>query len=295
MNATAESLEEVWADLRRGKPKPKRVYPDLANHLPALRNWLHNPDAPWRTIPGEGRREILKQLEEELPSGVVLRVESPWGRDAVLPSFIGAVRNLFIQPARRGRQAYEFPLPHPLHNPVGWDILWGLVARSSFIIEEPLRGMTDRRVSRLADVFRAVNEARFDAKESKNWHLVGEDIRTIGQWLEGRLQEHSFLSRALIRRPLGPDEQLDAILFLLTLAKQNQLIDETFIIIDNLERATFEDARHLSQLMSALTRWSVLGSPVHLIIGWDAANKGSLRKLNPGLSQLVREGMSWIP
>lgn len=291
---TAPDFEEYWSDLRGGIPKRKRAYSGLQAAVTPLRAWVEKPDeSPLRVIPGEERAAVLAQFEAELPPGVMHRWVSPWG-GSVTQTFVRSLRDFSTPPTHRDRQDFAFALPHPMRNPGGWDLLWGLGARNTFVIEEPLRGMTNRRVSRLAELYRALSEVRFDVKERKDWQLVQEEINEIGRWLEGAQKETPFLSRVLIRRPLDPVEQLDTMLFLLTLAKQNHLIEDVFLALDNLESASPEEAEDLNNVILAVSRWAVIGSPLRLLIGWDAKSKSSLRKLHPRLAQHVRDGMKWV-
>lgn len=284
------SLEEYWSDLRRGLPKAKRAFPGLSSSaaLSPLRDWVTSPRAAFQVVPGDEREEVFTTLEAELPDGAISRWVSPWSKgEKFIPSFLHAIRDLPIPPGNRSRQAFRFALPHPQQNPPGWDLLWGFVARTSFVVEEPLRGMINRRP--LADMYRALIEARFEAQETKDWAHTGETISSVGRWLEGEPK-----AKGLVQTVLPEAARFEMAFFLLTLARQNGLLGDTFLILDGLERATPEDAAALHHMVSSLSRWAEVGCPLRLIFGWDAQSKNALRKLNPRFYQQAQEGLRWI-
>lgn len=289
------SFEEDWAVLRRARPKQKRLYTDITDaQFVSLVSWAARSSDPnntefFRTLPGDDRAQLIERFEQEMPRDTFFRV-APRNIPNVLPNFL---RDSIIHPALRGRHRYSFPLPHPLRNPHPWDILWGVAASQEWHLDDPLRGMTDRRVGRCAEVFRVLNEVRFECREQKNWNRLLEVIPVVGQWLSGD-DPHPFLSRALVTQPFAQRELLDANLYLWALAKQNDLTGHVFLIVEDLQEVTFEEAICLNQLIEAVTRWGILGSPVRLLFSWDARDKKSLRNLHSGLSKSVRAGMAWI-
>lgn len=288
-SGTDPGIEECWEDLRRGLPKRRpSAFADLT--AAPLLEWAGRSEGVIRVVPGDNRATIFSEFEEGLPSGMVFKWPNPWGGH-VTRGFTHLVRDIFIPSGHRSRQGFVVPLPHPSRNPSGWDLLWGLSACNSPVIEEPLRGMTDRRVSRLGEVFRALTEIRFDIRERKDWQLIEDEVQALGRWMEGSQKITPFLSRVLIRRPLGEIEQLDAALFLLTLAKQNHLLDEVFVVVDDLQLASKTDADGLYQVVSAIKRWAIIGSPLRLLVGWDGV--GSMRKIHLKLAQQLREGVTW--
>jgi len=283
------SLEEYWSDLRRGLPKAKRAFPGLSSSsaLPTLRDWMTSPRTAFQVIPGDEREEVLALMEAELPDGSASRWASPWSKgEKLIPSFLRVVRDLPIPPSNRSRQAFQFALPHPQQNPAGWDLLWGFVARTSFVVEEPLRGMINRRP--LADMYRVLVEARFEAQEKKDWGHTSETLSSVGRWIEGDPKP-----TGIAQTVLPEAARFEMAFFLLTLASQNGLLGNTFLILDGLERATPEDAAALHHMLSTLSRWVEVGCPLRLILGWDAKSKNALRKLHPRLYLQVREGLRW--
>jgi len=287
-----DPLEDYWADLRQGIPKPKRVFPGTLESLPQLLAWAKTPRDPFRVLPGDDRKEALARLTED--RGALTFWANPWGRDPVATSLVHLLRDISIHPTRRMRPAFSIPLPLPRNNLTGWDLLWGLVARKSFVIEEPLRGLIDRRFSRLSDMFRALTEVRFEISERKGGHLIEEAVTSIGRWVEGSPKIDPFLQQVMIRRPLNEEEKLGVLFFLLTLAKQNGLVEDTIFVLGDLENADRKEAGDLHRVLSALERWGPIGCPFRLLITWDGRSQNALRRLHPGLSKQVREGLSWI-
>lgn len=288
-----DPLEDYWADIRRSPPK--KAYPGLLEPpcLAQLQAWGKLPVEPFVVVPGEDRQAVVTSLTSHLETGVV--VPCSWSREEMVTALVHATRDLVIAPPRRQRGF--FTLPVPMDMPTGWDLIWGIVLRRDFIIDEPLRGLIDKRFSRLSDMFRALTEARFmvtEGTQREKWANTERALVAIGRWVEGSPKLDPFLLEAGIRRSLNPEDQVGVLLFLLTLANQNGLLPATIFVLSDLERVTRQDAGDLHGILSALERWKPIGCPLRLLVTWDGRNKTALRRLNPKLYKQVREGLHWI-
>jgi len=186
-------------------------------------------------------------------------------------------------------QARKFKLIPPNPSQIQWDFLWGLTLLNWVSIEEPLRGMIERKKSKLAKVFRALEEIRWQAVDQP--HLIEEWVEQFGYWLEGHSEVPKYLDSI---DPLKEtSEQLEALLFLVTLAKQHGLLEsKLFIHIADIQYLQTAEAERLSDTLQAINKWAVLGSPLRLLLSWDGL--GSLRKaISPKLARKLQGGLAW--
>jgi hypothetical protein len=290
-----DSLEDYWEDLRQGFGKPKRAYPGLIEPacLAQLTSWAKYPNRAFQIVPGDDRQAAVDHLVKQVDEDVIVKWPCAWGEQAVTQALTSLVRNTVIHPTRRGRSSFVYPLPFVPENKDGWDLLWGVIGKTSFVIEEPLKGLIEKRFSRLSDMFRLLTEARFAAREA-DLDTVEQAVLAIGRWLEGNPKLDPFLQDASVRRPLHEEEALGVLFFLLTLANQNGLLPITIFVLDGLEKVDRRDAADLHHTLATLERWVPIGCPFRLLITWDGENKTALRRLNPKLAKQVRDGLAWI-
>lgn len=137
-------------------------------------------------------------------------------------------------------------------------------------------------------MYRTLIEARFEALEKLDWNHTSETISSVGRWIEGNPNP-----TGIAQTILPEAARFEMAFFLLTLASQNGLLGNTFLVLDGLERATPEDAAALCHMVSTLSRWTEVGCPLRLVLGWDAKSKRALRKLHPPLYLQVQEGLRW--
>jgi hypothetical protein len=171
-----DPLEDYWADIRRSPPK--KAYPGLLEPpcLAQLHAWGKQPVEPFVVVPGEDREAVVTNLTSQL--GPEVMIPCPWDLEAMSTALVKTTRNLIIAPPRRHRRFFMLPVPMNTHY--GWDLIWGLVLKSDFVIEAPLRGLIDRRFSRLSDMFRALTEARFVVTERpRSWENAERAVIAI--------------------------------------------------------------------------------------------------------------------
>lgn len=287
-----DALEDYWADIRQGFGKHKRAYSGLsgAGCLSQLTSWVKYPNRAFQVVPGDERQAVVDHLMKQVD---IVPWSCEWGQQALPRSLTNLVRDLIIQPARRGRPSFAFPLPFAPENREGWDLLWGLVGKNFFGIEEPLKGLVEKRFSRLSDLVRLLTEARFVGKEA-DLDAVERAVHAIGRWLQGSPKLEPFLQDAAVRRPLQGEEALGVLFFFLTLANQNGLLPTTIFVLDGLEKADRRDAADLHRTLATLERWVPIGCPFRLLLTWDGESKTALRRLDPKLAKQVRDGLAWI-
>jgi hypothetical protein len=187
-------------------------------------------------------------------------------------------------------------------EPAVWELLWGLVAREDLLVDEPLRSMLDQDFFLIYDVYRALWEARFLAKENVNLGPAQDFVKTMTRWMTSLLtpEDEKRLQAIGITRTISADQRLDVLCFLLTLASQNALLSRVIFFIDGLERATENDKpvlRELFRFLAAIERWVAIGPcPVGVVIGHTAEHDDlhTLREIDDRLACKVIDGLSWV-
>jgi len=182
------------------------------------------------------------------------------------------------------------------------EILWGLVARPDLVVEEPLRSMLDQSIYLIHDVYRAVWEARFVVKESVLLTPAQRFVSTVSRWLLGTSTEfdEQRLRQLPVTRKVRDIERYDVLCFLLTLARQNDLLGRVVLAFNGLEHATEEHVQLLNEmdlLLTAVDRWVKIGPiPLGVMIGHtgDPDDMARLRELHPKLANKVEAGLEWV-
>jgi len=95
----------------------------------------------------------------------------------------------------------------------------------------------------------------------------------------------------------SPPERFDALLCLLTMGMHNGLIGRTLFLFDDLEQALENKAclRQLWEFIEACRRWSPMGYPVGILIGFLGSHHEllQLRQRNAKLAREVDIGLQW--
>jgi len=181
-------------------------------------------------------------------------------------------------------------------NPVGWDILWCLVAHRELILTSYLKDLVGRKTSRLTEFYTALVEIRFEAQERQSLPSIEENVEALGRWVEGTLSDStSFKLKTGVKGDVQSNERIDLLLFILNLAKDNQLLEEFIIFSDELERLPPEGASGLNEILLTLDRWVPIGCPLNLLLGWRGSDedKSKLRGLQPRLLVRFKKGSAW--
>jgi hypothetical protein len=173
-----------------------------------------------------------------------------------------------------------------------WSLLWGLLDVQDLVIDEPLRELADQG-SCYTELFRAIWEIRFLLDEG---HDVRSYVEMLTAWMVDGKVPKGF-QRLRIQSPLSPRERVDLLLFLFTLAQQNNLVTPTVFVFDGLDRALQQPIEASKRLLGgllilveAIEYWATLGSSVGLLIGMPNRQVISqLRRSNVRLYRRLRD------
>jgi hypothetical protein len=114
-------------------------------------------------------------------------------------------------------------------------------------------------------------------------------------------EDVSTLEEIGVRRRVTLDaERIDILLFLVTLAAQNGIINRMTLCFDGLEQALQSNRRallrELDTFLATMDRWVGFShAPIGVMIGFNASARdlSQLRKLNPKLAERIEAGLVW--
>lgn len=200
----------------------------------------------------------------------------------------------------------KLQLPAWFPPPVwGWEFIWALGAVPTFLIDEPLHGMVDQSHYIFHEVYRALWELRFRILENPGSSAPATQFfHATVKWLTAShldTTDQVMLEAAGVTRRITSDqERLDVLIFLVTLAEHNGLLNRYILCFDGLERAIRPEKRTLLREMqtflTTLDRWiRIAQSPIGVLIGMDTSPRqmSSLRKLCPKLADEIQAGLVW--
>jgi len=182
------------------------------------------------------------------------QAQGAYGREGWLS--IGAVENFVFHASRLNGN---------------WGVVWGLLDTEYLVLDEPLRSMVDS--GKYIDLFRAIWEVRFQLSEGADVRRLVDDI---AQWLNtGDPCPQLGLGQ------LTQQQQLDNLLFLLTLAAQNELVRPAMFVYARIDRAAEQEDKvfkkrllnGLLTLIKLIERWAPLGSPASLLLSLSDTHK----------------------
>lgn len=303
-----DNFQEYWSDLRRGL-RPNAVHDSLdVVSMTVIHRWCQDTDNAHRpsfvVVSGANRERLYRRVQHddwmfERPGTVQDLYGSrnqAWVFDGLTRHLVERVRDLEVPPEFRDKTTFMVPLPE---KHTGWEVIWGLVS-CSFLVTERVLDLVNKRNSLLADAHRALLEARFIVMES---HDPTVAVSAIGRWVEGQKHasltepERAFLERAHITQAVTDSERFDVLLFLLTLARENDILGGVVLSLDALENVVEKErADELYRLIDTCDRWTSLGSPFGLVVGWrgDKDDTKNLRKLHPRLAKRIIESDRWV-
>lgn len=286
-------FEEYWRDFRGQREASPEVGPpiEIAPLVLWARNLWDSSRQAFHVLLGSDRdqRQALEQIKQELSAGTLVR-DQLWA-GCPREHFLHVIRSLKVP----YRDRFFFLPPQREQNPSGWDLLWCLVALQELAVSDSLRGMVGRKGTSFADFYRALVEIRFEVQERKALPTIEEDIIALGRWIERNVSDsgvQSLMSRSGIRNRVKKREQVDLLLFILTLAKVNGLLDEIVVYFD-LKWLDKMGAEELYRVLGDLEHWTSLGCPLSLLLGWEG-DRRAVRGLHPRLSSRFREGLAWM-
>lgn len=229
-------------------------------------------------------QEVLATLEGH--TGVVsVRGPSPQVRAGV---YGGISEHKDFRVIHEGSRDWltQDPLESTLQRLRGDDVwLRSLIAHEDLKIETPLKQITDRPYGIPAVVSRLVLVCRFEGNPT---YLTG--VLDGGAFPEGVTDQ-----MGLFTTPLRPLERLEALLFCLAWARQNNTVGRTILVVDDLEyavlRAEKDRLRALYSIVEMIARWSrVLSTDLTALVGYDETIQRGTRKLGTAFQEVLARG-----
>ena len=303
-----DEFEEYWRDLRRGiLPSPVRDSVDLVS-IQIFHAWLQDADNRHRPsfflVSGGNREQFYRRFQDEawlfIKPGRSLRLlderSRSWLRDGALPFLTQSLKTLEMPLEYRSKGTYLFPL---LERGEQWEVLWGLLACSYLVIENdnPLWSLLDQGERPIVEVIRSLSTFRALAAETADPQRARFLVEAFGHWIDGTpLWSLPFAERELLRQAcpysFSTEERLEAIQFILTLAKQNEVVGTFGLSFDGVENiALLDQAEDLYKFILSCEKWVHLSSPLCPVLGWREAKEDvkGLRKIHSRLTtRLVR-------
>lgn len=310
-NRDEPELDAYWTDVHPTGKRRRRVVeavqiPPVEPFLEWTLGFHHMDRSSMRVVPGASpqdrvlffQRYMDPQWERFRPGAIENVVDTQGWLDpiiGVLGDFTRRVENL--QVPLDGWPKDREPGP--------WQLLVGLLDVEEFVVEEPLRAMVDQDFYLVHTIYRALWEARFMIREET---VPLTRVKEFTDALERFITRAAFSQadyQALLpvvpRRLVDSDhEAMDMLLFLLTLAAQNGVINRALFAFDGLEKILKPECRselrQLDSFLGDVDRWvSKRGCPVGIAIGFDAtrANLNLLKRLNPKLYTRIDAGLGW--
>jgi hypothetical protein len=301
-------LDEDWADLipklRSGsRGTPVKPGPVLLPPLDKVLSWAHAPYEDtqrayvvFSSPVLDHRLEVYREVKK-LPVGAsthTIRFRE-WIGDGLLKSFQDGVGLIALtseaQQLVHSEDGIKWLQLHP-----GYEWLWGLVVADELILDDTLQNMVDQPHYLVHEVYRALWELRFRAKE-EGTPKVQEDFKQMVRWLNGtrRRMDDEVLSRLQMTRWVtSTQERFDVWMFLLSLAKQSDLLTRVLFFAGEAHRVCQRKRRarlrELYTLMGIVARWNkITDCPAALMVGFDGDYQ-SIIEAEPKLEVLFRRG-----
>ena len=295
------SIEEYW-DAIRLRPRRAKYLQLHTYEVAPLIDWgkgLSATSRPtFKVIPGGNSQSVMRLVVNEFPQETVLMGFGFCDSDDSVGQLISTVRRMRVPAKFRVRENLSFRPLHPGSNPLGWDLLWCLVAHRDIVLSSYLKDLVGNKSSHLTEFYKALVEIRFEAKERGSLPTIEENVVALGRWVESTKEDAAITSLKLktgIKGDVGRDERLDLLLFILNLAKDNQLLEDFMMFFEGMEDLSKKGAEGLNEIILALDRWVPVGCPLNLLLGWRGSKEDriKLKMLNPRLSVRFREGSAW--
>jgi hypothetical protein len=185
---------------------------------------------------------------------------------------------------------------------MGKSLLRSLITTEDFQVEGSVRSMVDKGFYLVHSLFQALLEARFAHTEGQEALAVALE-HTIIRWVSSEPLEaadYALLNQVRVQRLVKSEhERMDLLLCLATIASQSGLVGPVVLGYGELEEALYAHCRpalrQLCDVLGDVDRWSKLGSPVGVVVGFRNGRRDlpSLRRLNPKLAERIEAGLSW--
>jgi len=264
------SLESYWADLcppdseRRRSQRPGAIKPSWEPDIDRVKKWVSgvgvNPTTPIILI--EGPTPTHRSTIYRLTKTVQDDLSGNWLET-------GLVSNL-TERLSKVRSVGSI-IPHD------WDILWNLLTLEELKVEDgPVRTLVDQG-HLFTEGFKAIWEARFRLEEGQELQTF---VSTLSRWLTAAPlspEEKDLLGTLGVENELETVyERLDMLFFLATLARQNDLLFPTVLVVDGIERMLTQGTskrrellKEFSDFVMTAERWARLGSPLGFMLGYS--------------------------
>jgi hypothetical protein len=296
-------IEEYWDDIRL-KPRRAKYLQLHPYEVAPLIDWgkgLSSTSRPtFKVIPGGNSQSVMRLVANEFPQEIVILGSGFCDSEDSVGQLMSTVRRMRVPAKFRVRENLSFRPLHPGSNPLGWDILWCLVAHRDIVLSSYLKDLVGKKSSRLTEFYKALVEIRFEAKERGSLPTIEENVVALGRWVDGGYAKEGAALTSLklktgIKGDVGAEERLDLLLFILNLAKDNQLLEDFMVFFEGMEGLSKKGAEGLNEIILALDRWVPVGCPLNLLLGWRGSKEDRIRlkTLHPRLLVRFREGSSW--
>lgn len=152
-------------------------------------------------------------------------------------------------------------------------ILRELIETPELVVDKTLETVIDNGFMRVHEGFKILWEARFLAMEGAQ-DQVERIIQALTRWTAGCLTEYERGSlevaggQGVQSLLTSTPDRYDVLLMWLTLARDNGQFDRIILPLDGLEDAT-DRVPELLDLLQAVERWTPLGSPLGLLLGFS--------------------------
>ena len=297
------SVEEYWDDIRMKPERAKYLKPhsyELAHLIEWGRNLQATSRETFKVIPVRDAQSIVEAFEKEFPSETVVADSGLCGAEDPVGHLLSIVRQMRVPSKFRVRDNLSFRPPHPSMNPFGWDLLWCLVAHRDVVLTSYLKDLVGKKSSRLTEFYTALVEIRFEAQERQSIPSIEENVEALGRWVEGGYSIEdsviaSFKLKTGVKGDVQKNERIDLLLFILNLARDNQLLEEFIVFSDGMESLSSEGAEGVNEVILALDRWVPIGCPLNLLLGWRGSDedKVKLKAIHPRLLVRFKRGAAW--
>ncbi len=280
-----DEFEAYWKAVRK-TPQPKNVprSEDLVS-LRVLHTWSqddHPIRTPYFVVSGGERRHLYNRIRTEdwmfeSPGSVHLRLEgdASWPHIGIENFLTERVREVQIPPEYRKANRFFAPLPD-VGGP--WELLWS-VSACNYLDAKRVEFYLNHTKGPALTAYTQLVERREKLRSgTETWEALAADFDT---WLRG----------------CSSTDRLEVVLFLLTLAKNNQLIGSVLLTLDDVESLTLpEQFEDLYKFLSECMDWTMNGCLLRIILGWRGAKEDerALRKAHPQLAKRLTFNKKWV-
>lgn len=299
---TSPNFTEDWQTLGVRTRKPRRKAESPVTSEATLREWLSNPTSTWLTVTGptpQSRAAIYQKIAGD-PYPLNVEKTRAWHHTDVKQVFVDFVAHLEVQHLDG---FYPVNAQYAISG-VPWGWLYTLCVVPDLYLDEYLQKMASRGTSLFFDTILFLFEIRFRIQEGAPAEEVDTLMQTFVAWLTNSpLTEEQTRLTATIHHHVGgirtQFDNLSVLLFLLTVANQNNILQNNILVFDDLDtmldRANRAALKGLQGLLCGFMRWTCVGPlPFLVLVGMDRTRMSDLKKLNTSLAKEVLANMAAV-